>query len=98
MLQRQLSVDFKKGCVSVCFIFLLSLVYSLTIVSCVKVCLNDSYNKVPDWKIYIYIYTHIYIYVYMSVSLPDTYGVKPADALSPVHFTLLENMPPGGFV
>jgi len=25
----------------------------------------------------------------MSVSLPDTYGVKPADALSPVHFTLL---------
>jgi len=45
-LQRQLSVDFKKGCVSVCFILLLSLVYSMTLVSCVKIRLNESCNKV----------------------------------------------------
>jgi hypothetical protein len=74
VLQRQLSVDLKKGCVSVCIIFVLNLVHSMKLVSCLKICLNESYNKAR-------------IGIYLSVSLSDTCGVKVADALSPVLFT-----------
>ena len=73
VLQRRLSVDFKKCCVSVCFIFLLSLVCSMALVSCLQICLNEKYNKARIVK-------------YLSVSLPDTYDVKLVDVISPVLF------------
>ena len=42
--------------------------------------LNESYNKVL---------IGIYIYIYMSVSLPDMYGVEPADAYRQYSLSLL---------